>query len=101
MHVSTKLDKYNLYIYLEGELDHSVSSKLKIELDRCISGIDIKNVILNLKRLSFMDSTGIGVIMGRYKQLKKRNIRLFIDQPTAQIDKVLKVSGLYNIIPII
>lgn len=101
MLVNTKLEQGNLYIYLEGELDHSVSNRLKMELDKCISEIGIKNVILNMKHLTFMDSTGIGLIMGRYKKLKKQNIKLFIDQPTSQIDKVLKVSGIYNIIPII
>lgn len=101
MLVSTKLVGNNLYIYLDGELDHSVADKLKNELDRCISSIDVKNVILNMKRLRFMDSTGIGLIMGRYKKFKNKNIKIYIDEPSAQIDKVLKVSGLYNIIPII
>lgn len=101
MLVSTKLVGSNLYIYLDGELDHNVADKLKTELDRCISSINVKNVILNLRHLSFMDSTGVGLIMGRYKKFKNKNIKLYIDEPSAQIDKVLKVSGLYNIIPII
>ena len=48
-----------------------------------------------------MDSTGVGLILGRYKKLKSKNIPLFINEPSQQIDKVLKVSGLYTIIPLI
>lgn len=101
MIVSTKLNKNNLYIYLEGELDQSVATALRTELDNYLQNTTAKNVILNLKKLSFMDSTGIGLILGRYKNLKKRNIPLFINEPSSHIDKVLKISGLYTIIPLI
>lgn len=101
MIVSTKLNKNNLYIYLDGELDQSVAGPLRAQLDRYLDDINAKNVILNLKKLSFMDSTGVGLILGRYKKLKSKNIPLFINEPSQQIDKVLKVSGLYTIIPLI
>lgn len=101
MVVSTKLLKNNLYIYLDGELDQCVADKLRSQLDNCISGTSVDKVILNLKHLSFMDSTGIGLIMGRYKKLKNKNISLYFEEPSAQINKVLMVSGLYSIIPVI
>ena len=71
MIVSTKLNKNNLYIYLDGELDQSVASVLRTELDNYLDDTNAKNVILNLKKLSFMDSNGIGLLLGRYKKLKK------------------------------
>ncbi len=101
MIVSTKLNKNNLYIYLDGELDQSVAAPLRAQLDKYLDDVEVKNVILNLKKLSFMDSTGVGLILGRYKKLKSKNIPLFINEPSQQIDKVLKVSGLYTIIPLI
>lgn len=100
MLVNTKINRNNLFIYLEGELDHSVAGNLRAALDDCIQSTKVKNVILNMKKLSFMDSTGVGLILGRYQKLKNKNIGLYIDEPSAQIDKVLKVSGLYSIIPI-
>lgn len=101
MIVSTKLNKNNLYIYLDGELDQSVASDLRTQLDKYLDDVNAKNVILNLKKLSFMDSTGIGLILGRYKKLKNKNIPLFINEPSTHIDKLLKISGLYSIIPLI
>lgn len=101
MKVSAKVNKENLFIFLEGEIDQSVASELRVKLDSYLTSVKVKNVILNMKELTFMDSTGVGLIMGRYKLLKQKNIGLFINEPNKQIDKVLKVSGLYSIIPLI
>lgn len=99
MKVSAKRNNESLYIYLQGEIDQSVAGELRVKLDDYLSSVDVKNVVLNMKDLTFMDSTGVGLIMGRYKKLMQKNIGLFIDKPNEQIDKVLRVSGLYRIIP--
>lgn len=101
MKVSAKINRDNLYIFLEGEIDQSVAGELRVKLDDYLNSIKVKNVILNMKELTFMDSTGVGLIMGRYKKLKQNNVSMFINEPNKQIDKVLKVSGLYSIIPLI
>ena len=72
---------------------------MRVKLDDYLNSVKVKNVILNMKELTFMDSTGVGLIMGRYKKLKQNNVSMFINEPNKQIDKVLKVSGLYSIIP--
>ncbi len=51
--------------------------------------------------LNFMDSTGIGLILSRYKKLKKQNVPVYITAPNPQIDKIIRVSGLYTIMPLI
>ncbi|HHT83371.1 MAG: anti-sigma factor antagonist [Christensenellales bacterium] len=101
MLVNSEIVGDNLYIFLNGELDHSVAEIVKKEMDKSISQANVKNVILNLRYLNFMDSAGIGLIMSCYKKFKKYSIKLFFDQPSSAIDKVLKVSGLYSIIPVI
>ncbi|MCI5790543.1 MAG: anti-sigma factor antagonist [Clostridiales bacterium] len=101
MKVSAKINRDNLYIFLEGEIDQSVAGELRVKLDDYLNSVKVKNVILNMKELTFMDSTGVGLIMGRYKKLKQNNVSMFINEPNKQIDKVLKVSGLYSIIPLI
>lgn len=101
MKVSAKINRDNLYIFLEGEIDQSVAGELRVKLDDYLNSVKVRNVILNMKELTFMDSTGVGLIMGRYKKLKQNNVSMFINEPNKQIDKVLKVSGLYSIIPLI
>ena len=44
-----------------------------------------------------MDSTGIGLLIGRYKRLKPRGVAIFLKSPTAAVDRVLGLSGIYEI----
>lgn len=101
MKVSAKLSQNELKIFLDGELDHSVANGIRVQLDNYIEKNAPRKVVLDMSRLTFMDSTGIGLIMGRYKKLRARQIPMFISMPNPQIDKVIKVSGLYEIIPLL
>ena len=99
MKVSVQRNNDTLYLFLSGELDQSVAGGLREKLDEYLATANAKNVVLNMEKLTFMDSTVVWLIMGRYKKLKEKNVGMFIDKPNAQIDKVLRVSGLYGIIP--
>ena len=46
-----------------------------------------------------MDSTGIGMLLGRYKKIKNKNAKTFVQSPSKQIDKIFEISGLYKIMP--
>jgi len=48
-----------------------------------------------------MDSTGIGVLMGRYKKMKAKNVPIFIANPSAQADKIFKMTALYDVMPLV
>ena len=100
MKVSTKLNGTHLRIYLDGELDQSVAEDVKKQIDKQLETLSPESVVFDMSRLSFMDSTGIGLILGRYKKLRNRNIPVFIGSPNTQIDKVVRISGLYSIIPL-
>jgi stage II sporulation protein AA (anti-sigma F factor antagonist) len=97
--------KYNLvgstlYLYLMGELDECTALKTRDAIDKLISDVNgVARVIFNLKDLTFMDSTGIGMLIGRYKKLKKSMISVFIENPSFAVEKILQVSGLYSIMP--
>lgn len=100
MRVCTKLSRNQLRIYLEGELDQSVAEEVKSKIDKELEKLSPECVVFDMSQLNFMDSTGIGLILGRYKKLKNKNIPLYIGSPNNQIDKVIKLSGLYTIIPL-
>ncbi len=88
------------FIYLYGELDECSASKTREIIDEIISKPTAKNkVIFNFSGVTFMDSTGIGMLIGRYKKLKSKNVPIFIQNPSSSVDKILEISGLYKIMP--
>ena len=89
-----------LTIFVSGELDESTASNAKNILDKII--MDNPNssyALFDLSGLSFMDSTGIGLLIGRYKKLKAFNVPAYITGASLAAEKVIEVSGLYKIMP--
>ena len=89
---------------LFGELDECTAEYVRISLDTLLadmSFVDNAQVVLDFSHVSFMDSTGIGVLLGRYKKFEKRKIKLCISNPSAHVDKILKMSGIYSLVPLI
>lgn len=101
MKVITKYSKDNLTIYLDGELDNSCVNMVREKSDESIhKNPNIKNLTYDFSKLSFMDSTGIGMLLGRYKKLKRYGIPMTIANPNLQVMKAIKITGLDEIINI-
>lgn len=88
----------NLFIYLPEELDHHNSKVITEQSDWYIVSNQIKNITFNFKNTNFMDSSGIGVIMGRYKLIKTRGGNITVTNINHAIDRILTISGLYKIV---
>lgn len=99
MKLKSRIYNGSLYVLLCGELDASSASYVREELDKIFGGGIFKQVIIDLSELQFMDSTGIGVLIGRYKKMKDREIPIFICNPSLQAEKIFKLSGLYELMP--
>lgn len=84
-----------LEIYLIGELDEHSSDRTRESLDELIKASDKNVVVFNLKNLKFMDSTGIGILLGRYK--KHNQCNMCIGETNSYIDKILRTSGIFQI----
>ena len=93
-----RVKNHCLIVELGSDLDHHVSIQVKEHSDRIIQTGDIRHVIFDFTKSSFMDSSGIGVIMGRYKQVKYTGGTLAVTGITPPVDRILKISGLYKII---
>lgn len=83
---------------LSGELDHHTAPKLREALDREINSQNIVNLVLDFDDVGFMDSSGIGVIAGRYKEIQARGGKVMIIRVNPQVDKILEISGLKKIL---
>lgn len=99
MHIKSKIYNKTLYVLMCGELDEHSASHARLYLDKIFSGNDFNQIIIDLSELEFMDSTGIGVLIGRYKKMKSRQIPIFICNPSKHAEKIFKMTGLYEIMP--
>ena len=99
MQIKSKVYNNTLYVLLCGELDEHSATHTRITLDNVFAGGDFDQIIIDLSELEFMDSTGIGVLIGRYKKMKDRHIPIYICNPSKQAEKIFKMTGLYDIMP--
>ena len=100
MKINYTLSNGNLYIYLVGELDECTAQNTRVVIDEIVSRYPkMQNVVFNFSSLSFMDSTGIGMLLGRYKKIKAKGMGVFIESPSNTIEKIMQISGLYKIMP--
>ena len=87
-----------LIVKLKGELDHHVAEKIRADLDDSIVKNRCRNLIFNLSDMRFMDSSGIGVIIGRYKKISQFGGKVAVVQVSEKVDKIFNLAGLYRII---
>lgn len=98
MHCTLKMEGQALLATLTGELDLHSSPEFKEKVSTLFnSHPQLKYLIINVKGVSFIDSSGLGVILGRYKELKDRGGKLFFVQANPQIRRILKLSGFQKI----
>lgn len=97
MKIITNRQNGSLVISLIGELDECFADYTRKNIDQAILSERASKVIFDMSGLTFMDSTGIGVLLGRYKLIKKLGGAALITGCNKQIDRVLTMSGIYTI----
>lgn len=97
LNIQMAIKKNRLFIRLNGELDQAVCENLKIRVSEIIDKYMIKHLIINFEKLQFMDSSGIGFIIGRFTQVKKRNGKIVICSMNEIISRIVSLSGLKKI----
>ncbi|EHQ88133.1 anti-sigma F factor antagonist [Desulfosporosinus youngiae DSM 17734] len=98
LNLEKKIERLTLLIRLDGELDMHTASALRQAIDSEIEKRGIRTVILNLQGVRFVDSSGLGVILGRYKKLLPVGGKLKITNVPPHIYKIMELSGLPKII---
>lgn len=85
---------------LSGELDEYSAEYVRISLDDLLNkSLPAKKLILDFSGVSFMDSTGIGMLLGRYNKFSKQDINIYIKNPTSYVNRIFEMTGIYQIIP--
>lgn len=93
------IDNY-LMIRLPDEVDHHISVDISAKADRYIMSKRVGNVVFDFERTTFMDSSGIGVILGRYKKISCFGGKVYAINADNRIRRLLLLSGMQNIVEI-
>lgn len=99
MDLDLKLVRNTLVVKVQGELDMLIADKMRDEVDKKLEGNNVKNLIINLEKVNFIDSSGLGVIIGRYKKISAVNGRMYIVGARPSVEKILHFSGINKLIP--
>ena len=99
MNVTIKSGKNVVIAYLIGEIDHHTAGDVRAKIDNTLMFIKPDTLILDFKNVSFMDSSGIGLVMGRYRLLQSINpaCQIEIKNVTLQTKKIMELAGLSSI----
>lgn len=98
MNIKLLGDKHALLVDIDGELDHHAAGKIREAVDRKIKSTNAVNIIFDFSKVGFMDSSGIGVIMGRYKIAKLLGGRVVIFGAKRQTVRILEMSGIDKLV---
>jgi len=91
-------DGDSVIVRLEGELDHCCAQSIRRELDAMLADHTLRHLILDFSSLNFMDSSGIGVVLGRYRILRDRGGSLSVSHMNRHVARIFHMSGMDRII---
>ncbi|MFD1360612.1 anti-sigma F factor antagonist [Lentibacillus salinarum] len=87
-----------LVVRMAGELDHHEAEGLRNEWKEMMYSNAIKHVVLNLESVTFMDSSGLGVVLGRYKEVLQLGGEMVVCSVSAPVLRLFEMSGMFKII---
>ncbi len=90
-----------LYVHLCGEVDEHNAAMARRDADKLCESFAHRTskAVFDLKSVSFMDSTGIGFLIGRYKKFLRYGVPVYVTNPSLATDRILQMSGIYTLIP--
>lgn len=94
MPVEMTVSGQTLTAFLSGDLDHHTASAMRAEIDHAVRNAPVSLLILDFSGVTFMDSSGIGLVMGRYKLINELGGECRIANPPGYIARVMKLSGI-------
>lgn len=98
--VTSEVDGTAATVSIRGELDVYTAPQLRTRLHELFDG-GVSEITLDLADLSFIDSSGLGVIVGALKRLRERDGNLVLRAPSRSTSKVLEITGLSRILDVV
>ncbi len=98
MPVTVKQKNNVITAYLKGDIDHHTAPSIRESIDDAIVSIEnSKSIILDFSDVTFMDSSGVGLVMGRYRLASQKNKSLSVENLSERDYRIMKMSGIEKI----
>lgn len=99
MELDTSVAGQTLLVHLRGDVDLNAADCLREALDKSLAEAKAINLLLDLSNVDFIDSSGLGVLLGRYKRVSRAGGKVIIVGAKPHVRNVLELSGLLRIMP--
>ena len=97
MEVKLEMTEDILIANLVGELDHHCAADVRTCIDKAMESFRAKHLIMDFSKVTFMDSAGIGVVMGRYNRIHEKGGRIFVSGAGPYVYRILEMAGVFLI----
>lgn len=87
-----------LVLHLEEELDHHYAAKIVEQTNLLVEKYPMKHILFDFSKINFMDSSGIGMLMGRYKKVSYTGGSVGVIGVSERVERIMRLSGLYKFI---
>ncbi len=96
----SEFDGSTLKIKLRGEIDHHAAAVVRVNIDELIRTRAPKILLLDMSAVDFMDSSGLGLIMGRFSLIQASGGEMFILDPSPATERIMKLAGMERLVKI-
>lgn len=97
MNIEFCMQDNTLIVDLSGEIDHHTSVEIRETVDREYQKRRAKNILFDFSKIVFMDSSGIGLLMGRYRNVSICGGYIALYNVSPKVDQILSISGIYKL----
>ena len=98
MHLKFQVTDDILIASAFGELDHHSAVAVRDKIDEKMESFSCRHLIFDFEQVTFMDSSGIGVVLGRYNKVMKKGGRIFLAGCSAFVEKILYMAGIFTVV---
>ena len=91
-------NRHTLLVHISSDLDHSACLRLRPQLDELLRDNSLRRLVFDMGKVDFMDSSGVGFIIGRCKTMARRGGSVAVINAGERIGRIFEMSGLYQIV---
>lgn len=95
-----KVESRSLRIRVPAELDHHSAAQICAQADELVRTQDIREIVFDFSRTVFCDSSGVGMLMGRYKMMQALGGTVKAVRVQGRVERILMLSGVMKVIPV-